>query len=109
MAQASSETGTVSGAKTQFGYRRHADQDRAAGDMAEHPVVVVGAGPVGLSLAVDLAQRGQQVVLLDDADRIGEGSRAICFSKRSLEFWDRLRVGQHMGDKGVGWEGGANF
>jgi 3-(3-hydroxy-phenyl)propionate hydroxylase len=109
MAQASSEAGTVSGAKTQFGYRRHADQDRAAGDMAEHPVVVVGAGPVGLSLAVDLAQRGQQVVLLDDADRIGEGSRAICFSKRSLEYWDRLGVGDRMVDKGVVWSVGRIF
>ena len=68
--------------RAQFGYRRHADQDRIDGDLALHPVVVVGAGPVGLSLAIDLAQRGQGVVLLDDADRIGEGSRAICFSKR---------------------------
>src|ERR1700749_1038380 len=109
MAQASSETGTVSGAKTQFGYRRHADQDRAAGDMAEHPVVVVGAGPVGLSLAVDLAQRGQQVVLLDDADRIGEGCPPICFSKRSLEYWDRLGVGDRMVDKGVVWSVGRIF
>src|SRR5689334_17355639 len=79
-------------AKTQFGYRRHPDQDRPGPNTAEHPVVVVGAGPVGLSLAIDLAQRGQRVVLLDDADRIGEGSRAICFSKRSLEYWDRLGV-----------------
>ena len=62
----------------------------AGAEIAMHGVVVVGAGPVGLSLAIDLAQRGQPVVLLDDADRIGEGSRAICFSKRSLEFWDRL-------------------
>jgi 3-(3-hydroxy-phenyl)propionate hydroxylase len=68
--------------KTQFGYRRHADQDRTGASIAEHPVVVVGAGPVGLSLAIDLAQRGQSIVLLDDADPIGEGSRAICFSKR---------------------------
>jgi len=37
--------------------------------------------------------------LLDDADRIGEGSRAICFSKRSLEYWDRLGTGQRMVDK----------
>ena len=95
--------------KTQFGYRRHGDQDRAAGNVAEHPVVVVGAGPVGLSLAIDLAQRGQKVVLLDDADRIGEGSRAICFSKRSLEFWDRLGVGQRMVDKGVVWSLGKIF
>jgi 3-(3-hydroxy-phenyl)propionate hydroxylase len=77
--------------------------------MAMHGVVVVGAGPVGLSLAIDLAQRGQSVVLLDDADRIGEGSRAICFSKRSLEFWDRLGVGQRMVDKGVVWKVGKIF
>src|SRR5215210_8995955 len=95
--------------KTQFGYRRHSDQDRVGALVAEHAVVVVGAGPVGLSLAIDLAQRGQSVVLLDDADRIGEGSRAICFSKRSLEFWDRLRVGDRMVDKGVVWHVGRIF
>jgi 3-(3-hydroxy-phenyl)propionate hydroxylase len=96
-------------AKARFGYRRHADQDRGDAGIAEHPVVVIGAGPVGLSLAIDLAQRGQPVVLLDDADRIGEGSRAICFSKRSLEFWDRLGVGQRMVDKGVVWQVGKIF
>jgi 3-(3-hydroxy-phenyl)propionate hydroxylase len=95
--------------KTQFGYRRHSDQERAGANAAEHAVVVVGAGPVGLSLAIDLAQRGQSVVLLDDADRIGEGSRAICFSKRSLEFWDRLGIGQRMVDKGVVWSVGKIF
>src|SRR5213592_3614820 len=95
--------------KTQFGYRRHPDQDRAGANVAEYPIVVVGAGPVGLSLAIDLAQRGQSVVLLDDADRIGEGSRAICFSKRSLEFWDRLGIGQQMVDKGVVWSVGKIF
>lgn len=96
-------------AKTQFGYRRHADQDRPGQRPAEHPVVIVGAGPVGLSLAIDLAQRGQRVVLLDDADRIGEGSRAICFSKRSLEYWDRLGVADRMVDKGVVWSVGRIF
>jgi 3-(3-hydroxy-phenyl)propionate hydroxylase len=95
--------------QTQFGYRRHPDQDRAGTNVAVHAVVVVGAGPVGLSLAIALAQRGQSVVLLDDADRIGEGSRAICFSKRSLEFWDRLGIGQRMVDKGVVWSVGKIF
>jgi len=94
---------------TQFGYHRHPDQDRSGGAIAGHPVIVVGAGPVGLSLAIDLAQRGQSVVLLDDADRIGEGSRAICFSKRSLEYWDRLGLGQRMVDKGVVWSVGKIF
>ena len=94
---------------TQFGYRRHPDQDRSGSDAAEHPVVVVGAGPVGLSLAIDLAQRGQPVVLLDDDDKIGDGSRAICFSKRSLEVWDRLGVGTRMVEKGVVWKTGKVF
>src|SRR3954462_11020919 len=94
---------------SQFGYRRHADQDRAGPNPAHHPVAVVGAGPVGLSLAVDLAQRGQPVLLLDDADRIGEGSRAICFSKRSLEFWDRLGVASRSAEKSVVWSVGKSF
>jgi len=93
----------------QFDYRRSADQDREPAHVARHPVVVVGAGPIGLSLAIDLAQRGQPVVLLDDADRIGEGSRAICFSKRSLEVWDRLGVGRRMVEKGVVWNVGKIF
>src|SRR6202161_3552370 len=95
--------------KTQFGYRRHADQDSVGTNVAGDSVVVVGAGPVGLSLAIDLAQRGRSVVLLDDGARIGEGSRAIFFSKRSLEFWDRLGVGQRMVDKGVVWQVGKIF
>src|SRR5947209_6975113 len=94
---------------TRFGYSRHPDQDSAGSNVAEHAVIVVGAGPVGLSLAIDLAQRGQPVVLLDDADRIGEGSRAICFSKRSLEYWDRLGVAKPMIDKGVVWSVGRIF
>jgi 3-(3-hydroxy-phenyl)propionate hydroxylase len=107
MAQAKFQTQIP--AKTRFGYSRHADQESGENGMAMHGVAVVGAGPVGLSLAIDLAQRGQAVVLLDDADRIGEGSRAICFSKRSLEYWDRLGVGQRMVDKGVVWKVGKIF
>src|SRR5260370_1416747 len=95
--------------KSQFGYRRHADQDRTGTEAAQYPVVAVGGGPGGLSVAIDLAQRGVPVVLLDDADRIGEGSRAICLSKRSLEYWDRLGVGGRMVDKGVVWSVGRMF
>src|ERR1700761_4264972 len=95
--------------KIQFGYARHGDQDRPDGDAAHHAVVVVGAGPVGLSLAIDRAQGGPRGGLLEAAHRIGEGSRAICFSKRSLEFWDRLGIGQRMVDKGVVWSVGKIF
>jgi 3-(3-hydroxy-phenyl)propionate hydroxylase len=91
----------------QFGYRRSADQDRAS--PARRPVVVVGAGPVGLAASIDLAQRGIPVVLLDDADRIGEGSRGICYAKRTLEILDRLGAGDACVDKGVTWRLGKVF
>lgn len=90
-----------------FAYRRSTDQDRAA--PAHHPVVIVGAGPVGLSLALDLARRGVKSVLLDDADRIGEGSRGICYAKRTLEIWHRLGVAAPMLEKGVVWQRGKVF
>jgi 3-(3-hydroxy-phenyl)propionate hydroxylase len=76
---------------------------------AHHPLVVVGAGPVGLTLAIDLAQRGERVLLLDNDHRLSSGSRAICFAKRTLEIWDRLGVGQRMVDKGVSWSVGRVF
>jgi 3-(3-hydroxy-phenyl)propionate hydroxylase len=90
-----------------YGYRRSPDQERTP--PARHPVVVVGAGPVGLSAAIDLALRGITVVILDDADRIGEGSRGICWSKRTLEIWDRLGLAARMVEKGVTWKLGKVF
>jgi 3-(3-hydroxy-phenyl)propionate hydroxylase len=94
-----------------FDYRRSPDQSatNTLGRPARHPVVVVGAGPVGLSLAIDLAQRGQRVLLLDNDDRLSTGSRAICFAKRTLEIWDRLGVGDAMCAKGVEWNVGRVF
>ncbi|MEO6744400.1 MAG: FAD-dependent oxidoreductase, partial [Caldimonas sp.] len=69
----------------------------------------VGAGPVGLALAIDLAQRGVRVVLLDNDNTLSTGSRAICFAKRTLEIFDRLGCGQRMVDKGVSWNVGKVF
>ena len=91
----------------EFAYRRSPDQQ--ASEPAFHDVVVVGAGPVGLALAIDLAQRGVRVVVLDDDHRLSSGSRAICFAKRTLEIFDRLGCGDRMVDKGVSWSVGKVF
>jgi len=93
--------------KVVFPYRRAPDQ--GARTPARHPVVVVGAGPVGLALAIDLAQQRVPVVLLDNDDRLSTGSRAICFAKRTLEIFDRLGVGAGLVDKGVSWNTGRVF
>jgi len=90
-----------------YDYRRSPDQD--AGATARHPVVIVGAGPAGLAAAIDLSLRGVPVVILDDADRIGEGSRGICWSKRTLEILDRLGVGERLVAQGVTWKLGKVF
>src|SRR5688572_25665825 len=90
-----------------YPYRRSRDQD--AGANARHPVIVVGAGPVGLAAAIDLAQSGVPVLVLDDNDRVSSGSRAICFAKRPLEILDRLGAGRPMVDKGVTWNVGKVF
>jgi 3-(3-hydroxy-phenyl)propionate hydroxylase len=73
------------------------------------PVVIVGAGPVGLATAIDLAQQGVPVVVVDDDCTLSTGSRAICFSKRSLEIFDRLGCGDCMVDKGVSWNVGKVY
>jgi 3-(3-hydroxy-phenyl)propionate hydroxylase len=91
----------------ELAYRRSPDQDAAA--PVRHPVIVVGAGPVGLALAIDLAQRGVPVRVLDDDHRLSSGSRAICFAKRTLEIFDRLGCGERMVAKGVSWSTGKVF
>ena len=73
------------------------------------PVVVAGAGPVGLTAAIDLALRGIDVLLVDEDDTVSVGSRAICWSKRTLEILDRLGCAERMVKKGVGWSVGRVF
>jgi 3-(3-hydroxy-phenyl)propionate hydroxylase len=90
-----------------FAYRRTEDHGRDP--PAHHRVVIVGAGPVGLTCALDLARQGVEVLVLDDDDTLSTGSRAICFAKRTLEIWDRLGCGDRMVDKGVSWNVGKVY
>jgi 3-(3-hydroxy-phenyl)propionate hydroxylase len=89
-----------------YPYARVAAQDVAP---QHHPVVVVGCGPVGLAMALDLGRQGVPVLLLDDQEGIGTGSRALCFAKRTLEIADRLGAAAPMLEKGVVWNIGKVF
>jgi 3-(3-hydroxy-phenyl)propionate hydroxylase len=72
-------------------------------------IVVVGTGPVGLAAAIDLGQRGHDVIVAGKLDFVPAGSKAICYSKRSLDILDRLGVGDAAARKGVTWSEGKVF
>ncbi|MGH2455216.1 MAG: FAD-dependent monooxygenase [Candidatus Limnocylindria bacterium] len=73
-------------------------------------VAVIGAGPVGLTLAGRLAQHGVRTVLLEQASRhAGQGSRALCMQRETLEIWARLGVGQQVAERGVEWDVGRTY
>ncbi|SAL69275.1 FAD-dependent oxidoreductase [Caballeronia arvi] len=98
---------SVNYASLRFEYERAPEHDAPAS--SPYPVAVVGAGPVGLATAIDLAQQGVRTVLLDNDDTVSTGSRAICFAKRTLEIFDRLGCGDKMIEKGVSWNVGKVF
>ena len=81
----------------------------ASGQTRKVPVVVVGAGPVGLGAALDLQRHGVPVLLLDEDDTVSIGSRGVCYAKRALEILDRYGVGDAVCDKGVSWNVGRTF
>ncbi len=73
------------------------------------PVVVVGAGPVGMAVALGLAQRGIRVTVLEAADAVSFGSRAICISRHSLEVAHRLGFGEVVEATALPWLGGRSY
>ncbi len=78
-------------------------------EAGRHEVVIVGGGPVGLAAALDLARRGRRSVILNSADTVSVGSRAICWAKRSIEICDRLGFGDRIVEKGITWKDGRVF
>jgi 3-(3-hydroxy-phenyl)propionate hydroxylase len=77
--------------------------------VARTQVAIVGAGPVGLACAIDLAQHGIDFIIVDDNNTVSAGSRAICWAKRTLEILDRLGCGDAVCARGVSWKVGKVF
>lgn len=77
-----------------------------------YPVVVVGGGLAGLTMACALAQLGVASVVLEAGNSVGgpgASSRAMCYSQKSLEIFQRLGIFERVAAKGVQWRIGRTF
>ena len=79
------------------------------GTVQRRPLIIIGAGPVGLAAAIEARLNGLDVLLFDEDDSVSVGSRAVCYAKRTLEILDRLGVGDALCAKGVSWNIGRTF
>lgn len=73
------------------------------------PVAVVGACPVGMFAALNLARFGVACVLLDKKPTFNDDSRAICLQRSSLQALARAGVAAPFVDKALGWTCGRSF
>ena len=90
-------------------YPYRAPDDLRATPPQRRPLIVVGAGPVGLAAAIDARLHGLPVLLFDEDKTVSVGSRAVCYAKRALEVLDRLGLGETPCAKGVSWNVGRTF
>ena len=81
-------------------------------DIQTYPVVIVGAGLSGLTLACKLAHLGISALVLDEDNTVGvkgASSRGICYTQQSLEIFARLGIYERIAAKGVAWQVGRTF
>ena len=98
---------TARQARRTYPYLRPPELDDA--QVRHVPVVIAGGGPIGLTMAVDLARHGIRSIVMEKHNTVSDGSRAICWAKRTLEILDRLGTGERMLDKGVVWNQGLVY
>lgn len=73
------------------------------------PVAIVGAGPIGLTLALELARYGIKSIVLAAQQQVCEGSRAIVFTRRSMEIFQQVGVSEAVSEQGLPWRFGNSY
>lgn len=89
-----------------FGARRVPELEGAA---VRHPVLIVGAGPIGMTAALVLARYGIRSVLIDRKDTFNDGSRAICIARPSMHILERVGAVAPFLEKALGWRFGRSY
>jgi 3-(3-hydroxy-phenyl)propionate hydroxylase len=93
-----------------YRYAVHQPWLPAGRDTSAHaPVVVVGAGPAGLVAALEMARHGVPSVVLESELQVSLGSRAIVFTRRSMEILQQVGVADRMSRAGLPWRFGNSF
>jgi 3-(3-hydroxy-phenyl)propionate hydroxylase len=85
---------------------------QGGGTTVRHPIVIVGGGITGLTLACSLARLGVRAVLIDEDNTVGvkgASSRGICYTQKSLEIFERLGIFERIAAKGTQWSVGRTF
>lgn len=83
--------------------------EMGASSPAPHPVVVIGAGPIGLVLAIQLRKHGVPCVLIESEAQVSGGSRAVAMTKRSMEIIEQCNVAPRFLEKAITWREGRSF
>jgi 3-(3-hydroxy-phenyl)propionate hydroxylase len=91
---------------TVYPFRRPEELD---GVRRRTSVAIVGAGPVGLLTAVELARYGVKTAVLEAEQQVSHGSRAIVLTRRSMEILQHAGVAEPFVRKGLQWSRGRSF
>ncbi len=95
-----------------FTYRKYPPRLPSLTDGLEstrHPVAIAGGGPVGLALALGLANYGIRSVVLEADDSVSHGSRAACISRRSQEILEQIGGIAPVLAKALPWTAGTSY
>ena len=82
---------------------------------SKHPVqgrkkvVIAGSGPAGMVTALELARHGVPSVVLEAELQVSQGSRAIVFTRRSMEILQQVGVADRMTQAGLPWRFGNSY
>ncbi|MDP3544590.1 MAG: FAD-dependent monooxygenase, partial [Phreatobacter sp.] len=74
-----------------------------------HPVVIVGAGPVGMTAALTLAKYGVRSLVLDAKPTFNDGSRATCIARQSFHIFEQVGAVDAFLAKSLGWTTGRSY
>lgn len=72
-------------------------------------ILVVGAGPAGLTMAAQLARYGVACRIVDQKPGITDKSKAVSVHARTMEIFEDLGIIQNALDRGLRCEGGSIF